>query len=139
MTSIKKAKTTQKKKPQKLIFVEYIRIGEVNVVISTRGITPIKLNQLAIVLQHQIHESQLTSWKGIIGLIRRTYTGEVLKLAPSYVFRRWNRGKNSVNESEDRLRRSENNEMEEEEWEKGEVLEKKKVMLLLGDYTKRMM
>lgn len=140
MDTLQKAKTTKKtKKPQKLIFVEYMRIGKVDVIISTRGITPIKLNQLAIVLQHQIYEYQLTSWKGIIGLISRTYAGEVLKLAPSYVFRRWNHGKNSLNESEDRLRRSGNSEtMEDEECEKGEALEKKKILLLLGDYTKRM-
>ena len=140
MATIMKSKTTQKtKKPQKLIFVEHMRIGKVDVIISTRGITPIKLNQLAIVLQHQIYESQLTSWKEIIGLIRRTYTGEVLKLAPSYVFRRWNHGKNSLNESEDRLRGNGNSETMEEEWEKGEALEKKKILLLLGDYSKRMM
>ena len=95
--------TKKQKKPRQLVFLEHMRLGTVELVISTRGITPLNLNNFDIVLQHQIYSNSLSTWSKVIKQIRRAYTTEVLKFAPSYVFRGWG-FKNSRRQAEKRER-----------------------------------
>lgn len=137
LTAITQSKTTKKtKQPQKLIFLEHMRIGTVEVIISTRGITPLNLNRFDITLQHQLYSNLLTTWQSVIRQIRLTYTTEVLKSAPSYVLRKWNFGQKTQNEFQQRMR-SESGEFGGEGGEEDEVTRKRKISLLLGDYHTR--
>ena len=77
------------RRPQNLVFLEHFRLGNVEIVISTKGVMHINLNDFNIVLQHQIYSNQLTEWSRVLKNVRKAYTSEILKCAPSYMLRGW--------------------------------------------------
>ena len=122
--------TEKQKKPRQLVFLEHMRLGTVELVISTRGITPLNLNNFDIVLQHQIYSNKLSTWSKVIKQIRRAYTTEILKFAPSYMFRGWG-FKNSRRQAEKRERAKNSTESSTES--DGVLTDEMKTVLLLGN------
>ena len=76
-------------RPTSLVFLEHFRLGNVEIVISTKGVMHINLNNFNIVLQHQIYSNELTEWSKVLKNVRKAYTSEILKCAPSYMLRGW--------------------------------------------------
>ena len=76
-------------RPTNLVFLEHFRLGNVEIVISTKGVMHINLNNFNIVLQHQIYSNELTEWSKVLKNVRKAYTSEILKCAPSYMLRGW--------------------------------------------------
>ena len=94
------------------------------------GITPLNLNNFDIVLQHQIYSNKLSTWSKVIKQIRRAYTTEILKFAPSYMFRGWG-FKNSRRQAEKRERAKNSTESSTES--DGVLTDEMKTVLLLGN------
>ena len=76
-------------RPTNLVFLEHFRLGNVEIVISTKGVMHINLNNFNIVLQHQICSNELTEWSKVLKNVRKAYAAEILKCAPSYMLRGW--------------------------------------------------
>lgn len=119
--------TKNRKKPRQLVFLEHMRLGIVELIISTRGIPPINISSLDIVLQHRIFSNSLTTWSKLIKQLRRTYTTEILKSAPSFMLRGWGfsgRGNKKDKREQETEATSEPSDA---------LTDKMKVVLLLGD------
>ena len=79
--------------------------------ISTKGMSPLNLNNFNITFQHQIYSNKLTEWNKIFRQVKKAYTSELLRSAPSFVLRGW--GSNNGVRSK-KVKDEQSTEMEEE-------------------------
>ena len=112
--------------PKRLIFFEHFRIGTVEMTISTKGMSPLNLNNFNITFQHQIYSNKLTEWNKIFRQVKKAYTSELLRSAPSFVLRGW--GSNNGVRSK-KVKDEQSTEMEEEN---EKLSDESKISLLLG-------
>lgn len=125
----KETSVPKDQRPTSLVFLEHFRLGNVEIVISTKGVMHINLNNFNIVLQHQIYCNVLTEWSKVLKNVRKAYASEILKCAPSYMFRGW-----GVNDSSKLLDRKENWKKQSDSVDESneELTTARKVQLILG-------
>lgn len=125
--SLERSQKRKEKSIRRLVFFEHFRIGTVEMIISTKGMSPLNLNNFNITLQHQIYSNKLTEWSKCFKMIKKAYTSELLRSAPSFMLRGWGFKETShVNEIKDKKK-------QENEDDQSEVLsDDKKISLLLG-------
>lgn len=119
-------KSKKDKSPRQLVFLEHLRLGTVDIVLSTKGMAPLNLKNYSIILQHQIYSDKLTTWGNIIRQIRKAYTSEIIRSAPN-ILKGWGfkRGSSQVDLKERKKERLQNESVE-------EMTKEMKEALLLG-------
>lgn len=78
-----KVKSRKDSAPRQLVFLEHLRLGTVDIVLSTKGMALLNVKNFSIILQHQIYSDKLTTWGEVIRHIRKAYTSEIIRSAPN--------------------------------------------------------
>ncbi|KAK8805740.1 hypothetical protein WA158_002396 [Blastocystis sp. Blastoise] len=121
------------------VWFQHVRVGNVNMVINTRGFT-MNIKNLEVSLDPMVYTESMTSWKGLFNRIKRSIINAVVRMAPSLIYRKFSIKPSStigdifrppvsklLTEFEEEIKSVEGNEDDYEE-----NISKRKIKLLLG-------